>query len=77
LGNFRFGHNSPANRAREVFKHFKNAESLVVLIFFLNWEVLCLNFFGGDDTTGQVKVFLDDVIRAQEKSSKEKFFLIS
>jgi len=35
-----------------------------------------LNFFGGDDTTGQVKVFLDDVIRAQEKVQRKNFFSI-
>jgi len=33
-GSHMFGHNSQADRPRELFKHFNNAESLVVAIFF-------------------------------------------
>jgi len=48
---------SAADWARELFKPSKYAESLVISIF-LNWEVLELHFFVGDDL-GQV---LGDVI---------------
>jgi len=48
---FIFGHNSPAAKAREMFKLSKHAENFIVSIL-KNLEVLDLSFFVGDVIIG-------------------------
>lgn len=69
-----FGHNSLADRAREMFKPFKNAVSLVVSIFLKMWSFGMELFWGWRHNCGMLRVFW--IMSSQsEKNSRINFFL--
>ena len=62
-----FGHNSPADRAREIFKTSEDVESLQVSIC-KKWEDWDWNFSWSDVRIGIDQGYFDDVIGAWEKN---------